>query len=61
MALILKRVPLEQLYILQKEVQDEIHFREEIVHDDLQMMEVDSVHYMDLCMTLCRENEEIIE
>lgn len=57
--LFLERVPLEQLYARQKEIQQEIQFQEEIVHDELQMMEVDRVHYIDLCATCKRENEEI--
>jgi len=32
------------LYILQKEVQEESHFHEEIVHDELAMMQAGPLH-----------------
>jgi len=50
--LILECFPLEQLYALQKEVQQEIQFHEEIVHDEMQMVDIDYAHYMDLCAML---------
>lgn len=60
-ALYLERFPMEQLYIMQWEGQQEIQYREERMHDELQMMEVDLVHYIELCVSLKRENEEISE
>lgn len=60
-AIYLERLPLEQLYHIEKEVQQEIWYREKLVHDELQVMEVERAHYMDLCTTLQKDKKEIIE
>jgi len=51
-ALYLDKLPLEQLYNIQKEVQKELQYREYIVHDELQVMEEERDHYIDLCTNL---------
>lgn len=57
----LDKLPLEQLYTLQKQVQHELQYREDIVHDELQVMEEKRAHYVELCSTLRKDKEEIIE
>jgi len=56
-ALCLDKLPLEQVYNLQKETQQELQYREDIVHDELHFVNEEKVHYVEMCASLKKEKE----
>lgn len=55
----LDNISFGELYQLQKETQLELCDREEIIHDDLQMVNLENERYVEECTTLQREKEEV--
>ena len=55
----LDKLSLEQLYNLQRKIQQELQDWEEIVHDEVLLVNQEKERYVEECATLHREKEEV--